>query len=230
MCVSAASYQQIDDFQTSSALVTPENKTDLAFKRTTLNYKWVYSDFDHVAQVTRDVIDMNAVESEVSVRGNFELDDYNQKNIPVFTSSFMAKKNLLAADYKYFYPDAELTDFNVSDARVVKRDLWAENGIIHVVDRVIVPLDNLEEILAKTDECGEFRDLLNRYMVSYTLAGEAFQLKYEQSSGIRKEVYIKDYPQASFALNCENFLKFGEDRRWMPRLTDGHFLPRRTRP
>jgi len=209
MCVSAASYQQIDDFQTSSALVTPENKTDLAFKRTTLNYKWVYSDFDHVAQVTRDVIDMNAVESEVSVRGNFELDDYNQKNIPVFTSSFMAKKNLLAADYKYFYPNAELTDFNVSDARVVKRDLWAENGIIHVVDRVIVPLDNLEEILAKTDECGEFRDLLNRYMVSYTLAGEAFQLKYEQSSGIRKEVYIKDYPQASFALNCENFLKFG---------------------
>ncbi len=209
LCISAASYRQIDDFQTSSATVSLENKTDAAFKRTTFNYKWVYSDFDHSEQVTRDVIDMNAVESEVPVAGNFELDDYNQKNIPFFTSGFMAKKGLQAGDYSFFYPGVELTGFNVAHARVIKKDIYAENGIIHVVDKVIAPLDNLEEILAKTGECSEFRDMLNRYMVTYTLANEAFQLKYEQSSGVRKEVYIKDYPQSSFALNCENYLKFG---------------------
>ncbi len=209
LCVSAASFEQIDDFQNSSPTVSLENKRDVAFKRTTFQYKWVYSDFDHIDQVQRDVVDMNAVESEVPVPGNFEIDDYNQKNIPVFTSSFMARKNVLASDYRFFYPETELTDFNVVNAKVLKRDLWAENGIIHVVDKVIEPLDNLEEILAKTAECSEFRNVLNKYMVTYTLAGEPFQLKYEQSSGTRKEIYIKDYPQASFALNCENYLKFG---------------------
>nr|HPR32237.1 fasciclin domain-containing protein [Prolixibacteraceae bacterium] len=209
LTVSPASFEQIDDFQNASATATEESKTDVAFKRTTFKYKWVYSDFDVARGEEKTVIDMNAVESEVSVPGGFEENDYNQKNIPFFTANFMAKAGLSSYDYRYFYPNTELTPFNVADAKVLEPDLWAENGIIHVVDRVILPLNNLEEILTKTEACSEFKNILDRYLVSYTKASDNFQLKYEQSSGKSAVVFIKDYPYCSFALNCENYLKYG---------------------
>ena len=209
LAVSPASYEQIDDYQNSATTATEESKTDVAFKRTTFNYKWVYTDLDVVAGNEKTVIDMNAVESEIQVGGGFEENDYNQKNIPFFTSNFMVKEGISSFDYNYFYPDAELSDFNVVDAKVVERDLWAENGIIHVIDKVILPLDNLEEILAETAECSEFKDILDRYLVTYTKASDNFQLKYEQASGQSQVVYVKDYPYCSYALNCENYLKYG---------------------
>ena len=97
----------------------------------------------------------------------------------------------------------------MAGAKVVEKDLYAENGIIHVVDKVTLPLDNLEELLAKTDECSEFKAILDRYLVTFTKAPNSFQLKYQQASGQSDEVYVKDYPYCSYALNCENYLKFG---------------------
>ncbi|MBN1926715.1 MAG: fasciclin domain-containing protein [Prolixibacteraceae bacterium] len=220
LAVSPASYEQIDDYQNSSATASEESKTNVAFKRTTYNYKWVYTDFDVVSGEDKTVIDMNAVESEVSVPGGFEENDYNQKNIPFFTSGFMTKAGLSSYDYNYFYPNSELSGFNVAGAKVLEQDLWAENGIIHVIDKVILPLDNLEEILTKTNECSEFKDILSRYLVTYTKASDNFQLKYEQASGNSDVVFIKDYPYCSFAPNCENYLKYGGGTQ-MDAQTDG---------
>lgn len=223
LAVSPASFDQIDDYQNASTTATEASKTDVAFKRTTYNYKWVYTDHDLSTGEDKAVIDMNAVESEVPVPGGFEENDYNQKNIPFFTANFMAKSGLSSYDYNYFYPNTELTEFNVANAKVLEKDLWAENGIIHVVDKVILPLDNLEEVLAKTTECSEFKDILDRYLVTYTKASDNFQLKFEQSSGKSDAVYVKDYPYCSFALNCENYLKFGGGTQ-MDAQTDGWTL------
>lgn len=209
LTISPASYEQIDDYQNATTTATEASKTDVAFKRTTFNYKWVHPDFDVAADNEKTVIDMNAVESEVQVAGGFENNDYNQKNIPFFTSNFMARRGISAFDYNYFYPDVDLTDFNVVDAKVIEKDLWAENGIIHVVDKVILPLKNLEELLAETNECSEFKDILDRYLVTYNKASNDFQLKYEQTTGQSQTVYVKDYPYCSFAPNCENYLKYG---------------------
>ncbi|MFA9388531.1 MAG: fasciclin domain-containing protein [Prolixibacteraceae bacterium] len=209
LAVSPASFEQIDDYQNAATTATDASKIDVAFKRTTYNYKWVYTDTDVAKGTEKAVIDMNAVESEVPVPGGFEDNDYNQKNIPFFTANFMTRAGLSAYDYNYFYPNSELTDFNVAGAKVLEKDLWAENGIIHVVDKVILPLNSLEEMLANTAECSDFKDILDRYLVTYQKASENFQLKYEQSSGKSDLVFVKDYPYCSFALNCENYLKFG---------------------
>jgi uncharacterized surface protein with fasciclin (FAS1) repeats len=209
LSVSPASFEDIDNYQNAAATATEASKADIAFKRTTYNYKWVYADLDASTGTNKDVIDMNAVESEVPVAGGFEETDYNQKNIPFFTSAFMARKGLSAYDYNYFFPNTELTDFNVVNARVTERDLWAENGVIHVVDQVIVPLGNLEELLAETNDCSEFRNILNKYLVSYKMASSSFKLKYEQATGQSKDIYVKDYPYCSYALNCENYLRYG---------------------
>ena len=110
------------------------------------------------------------------------------------------------------------------DAKVEKRDIYAENGIIHVVDKVIEPLSNLEEILAETDSCSEFKNLLDKYVVEYSYAPESFQLKYEQSSGVRKDISYKYYSGACINLNCENYLTYLESSRQMDAQTEGYSL------
>jgi uncharacterized surface protein with fasciclin (FAS1) repeats len=208
-----ASRDSIDDYKASDRELIVK---DVAFKRMTYYYKWAYQDSAWVSEsggkVRKwyDIVDMNAVESEPYIPGGFETDDYNRKHIPFFTADFFAAKSLSAFDYHYFFPNAQLSDFNVVDAKVVKANMWAENGIVHEVDKVILPLNNLDEILAEVNECSEFKFVLDRFMTSYTLAPDHYLLKYEQASGgVRKDLYIKDYPYLNFALNCENYLKYG---------------------
>lgn len=224
MCVTPASYEQIDDFQDGTSTATLESTSNKAFKRTTYYSKWVYQETD-VNGEEKYVIDIN---SSTGVAGSsskrFSVDDFNQKNIPFFTSAYMMQRGISASDYNYFYPNTELTDFNVVDAKVIEKDLWAENGIIHIVDKVIPPLSNLEEILSETDNCSEFKNILDKYIVQYAYAFEEFQLKYEQASGKRQDIYIKAYDGTCFAPNCENYLSYLEDSKQMDAQLEGYTL------
>ncbi len=224
LAISPASYEQIDDYQDGSASATPATRKDKAFKRTTYHYKWVYEEEGADGEV-RNIIDINSSSGAVGSNSQtFMYDDYNQKNIPFFTSAYMAQRGISATDYNYFYPNTELTDFNVVDAQVIRKNKYAENGIIHVVDKVIEPLKNLEEILAETDSCSEFKNLLDKYIVEHWYAGEYFQLKYEQSSGVRKDISIKYYAGASINLNCENYLTYPSASKQMDAQTEGYSL------
>ncbi|MFT3737823.1 MAG: fasciclin domain-containing protein [Breznakibacter sp.] len=213
LAVVPASKDSIDDYLASP---TAKLVKDKAFKKMTYYYKWVYEDSAWVAEngirvrKKLDLVDMNAVEAEPATSGGFETEDYNRKHIPFFTDNFMSAQDLSASDYNYFFPNSQLSEFNVADAKVVNKNMWAENGIIHEVDRVILPLDNLDEILAETDQCKIFRSILDKYQTSYALASDDYLLKYEQASGgNRKDIYIKDYPYLNYALNCENYLRYG---------------------
>lgn len=208
MCITPASYEKIDDYQNESTSATEANTQNKAFKRTTYNYKWVYQETDPVEDDVKSVIDINRISgvagSTVSTLLN---DDFNQKNLPFFTASYMSLRGISAVDYNYFYPGVELSDFNVVDAKVIEKDVWAENGIFHVVDKVIEPLSNLEEILTQSDDCSEFKSLLDKYVVKYELADENFLLKYEQTTGSRQNIYLKYYEGCCFSPNCENYLR-----------------------
>jgi len=225
MAMTPASYEQIDDFLDGSTSATDETRTNKAFKRTTYNYKWVYEETDVTKNERKHVIDINSSSGIPGISfPEFSIDDFNQKNIPFFTTAFMTQRGISVADYNYFYPNAVLTDFNVVDAKVIERDIWAENGIIHIVNKVIPPLPNLEEILAETDECSEFKSILDKYMVEYELASDEFQLKYEQVAGKRQDIYLKTYEGACFNLNCENYLTFLRTSLKMDAQTDGYTL------
>ncbi|HYX08566.1 MAG TPA: fasciclin domain-containing protein [Bacteroidales bacterium] len=205
----AYSSDQLDDYQ-SSAL--QDWVPDEAFKRRTSNFKWVYD--EEVNGSMEKVVDMNAVELLPETPGNFQTDDNNYKHIPYFTSAFMATRNLTSYDYNYFYPNTEFSGFNVVNAKVTEKDLRAENGYIHVIDKVITPLENLEEMLGDNPEYSKFKEVLDKYMKDYSVAPDAFQSRYEQVSGTKQTVYVKDYPIMNFAPNCENFMRYGEGEQY----------------
>lgn len=179
---------------------------DVSFKRRTAYYKWVY-DEEINGQISK-VIDINGA-VQIPPGSTFNADDNNNKHIPYFTSSFMNGKDLTSNDYNYFFPDATLTEFNVVDARVIEKDQLAENGIVHVTDKVILPLPNLEEYLAGNPEYSLFKELIDKYMREYFEAPQDFLARYESYAGLKNKVYIKHYYYLNYPLNCENFLKYG---------------------
>jgi uncharacterized surface protein with fasciclin (FAS1) repeats len=83
--------------------------------------------------------------------------DNNSKHLPYFVDNFMSSKGLTAADYNYFYPKSTYTGFNVADAMVTEKDIPAENGVIHVVNRVLTVLPGLDEYISSRPEYSEFK-------------------------------------------------------------------------
>jgi uncharacterized surface protein with fasciclin (FAS1) repeats len=194
---------KLDDYQSTDLQGWIE---DIAFKRKTAYYKWVYDEEVNGEMVK--VIDINGA-VQIPPGAIYYADDNNNKHIPYFTSNFMTSKNLGAYDYNYFFPQSTLTDFNVVDAKVIEKNVLAENGIIHVIDKVILPLPSLEDCLASNSEYSVFKEVIDKYMKYYEKAPADFLAKFESYAGIKTDVYLKYYPYLNYPLNCENFLKYG---------------------
>lgn len=134
--------------------------------------------------------------------------DNNNKYISYFTDEYFAEKNLSSYDFNYFYPGKEYTGFNILDGSVKEADIIAENGIIHEVDKVALPLVNLDQYLEQNPDYSLFRSLLEDYgLVTYPF-NQAATNTYRNYSGKSDDVYVKVYDQGlSFSPNNENYVK-----------------------
>lgn len=143
--------------------------------------------------------------------GQFIFGDNNNKYIPYFYSSYMTSKNLGAADYNYFFPNSTYTGFNVVDAQVVNKDIIAENGVIHEIDRVILALPSLEQKIAGNSQYSEFKKLFDQFMVTYLLNNDA-TTRYNILTGSSSKAYIKQYSNLlAFAPGNENYIKLTDN-------------------
>lgn len=134
--------------------------------------------------------------------------DNNNKYVTYFTEEYFAEKGLSSYDFNYFYPGKEYTGFNVLDGSVKEADIIAENGIIHEVDKVALPLVNLDQYLEQNPDYSLFRSLLEDYgLVTYPF-NQAATDTYRNYSGKSDDVYVKVYDQGlSFSPNNENYIK-----------------------
>lgn len=184
--------EQLVNQQTSSG---PD--TNQAFKRKTAYYDWVYSENGRL------LIAANR-------NGGYAPNDNNNKNISYFIDKFLSQNGLNASDYNYFYPTTPFSGFNVVDATVTEADIPAENGIIHVIDKVVTPLDNLERYLATNPEYSEFRNLLDK-LVTYQSNADITHRNLVLT-GNPDSVFVKVYSAAlAFSPNNENYIQSGTD-------------------
>ncbi len=195
---------QLDDYQS-----TDEQgwEFDNAFKRVTSYYKWVYD--ETVEGGMEKVVDQNGVRLLPDDGPYFAVEDNNNKSIPYFTAPYMTNEQITEYDYTYFFPESEYTDFNVVNAKVTESDILCENGIVHAIDKVILPLRNIDELLASNDEYSEFKKVIDDYIREFNPAPSSFLDRYEQVHNKREDIYIKEYPLLNFAPNCENFMRYG---------------------
>jgi uncharacterized surface protein with fasciclin (FAS1) repeats len=198
---------RLDDYQATANNTgwTPS----AAFRRRTAYYTGFYKDTAFNKPIV--ALANNRNNSSGSLTGNYVSADYNNKYITYFTDDYFNANNLSAADYNYFYPSSQYTGFNVAEAKVVTKDIAAENGVIHEVDKVITPLMSIDEYIRTRPEYSSFRAILNRLytnnMVQFLYNADATH-RYQVVTGKGDSVFVKVYSSLlAFSPNNENFMK-----------------------
>jgi uncharacterized surface protein with fasciclin (FAS1) repeats len=94
-----------------------------------------------------------------------------RKYAPIFYSEYFDIYDLNSDDYAfYFGRPFESTAIYFCNAKIIHSDIFAENGFIHIVDRVVEPLKNAFQILetqSGDNSYTEFLDLINTFPVFY---------------------------------------------------------------
>lgn len=192
---------RIDDYQSNTGWMP-----DQAFRRRTAYYTSFYDD------TMQNGTPIKAIQSNRNGSGTpYVSNDNNNKYIPYFTDVYFNSRTLTASDYNYFYPNSQYAGFNVAGAKVITRDITAENGVIHEIDRVLTPLQSIDEYLRSRPEYSEFRKLFEKYLVTYIINNDATN-RYRLLTGDDKQVYVKVYNSGlAFSPNNENYLKLQDN-------------------
>ncbi|QJD95251.1 hypothetical protein HH214_04850 [Mucilaginibacter robiniae] len=178
-----------------------------AFKRRTAYYDGVYQDAANGQQMSIISSNRNPYLTGNTANVSYIFGDNNNKYIPYFFDSYITTKGLSAADYNYFFPNATYSGFNVVDASVVNKDITAENGTIHEINRVVLPLPSLEQYLASNPQYSAFKKLYDQFMITYQANADATH-RNTVLTGSGATVYVKQYSNLlGFSPNNENFLK-----------------------
>lgn len=203
---------RLDDYQ-----ATANNQgwtPSIAFRRTTAYYTGFYKD---TGLNNKPIVAIAGNRNNVagSLTGNYIAGDDNNKYITYFTNDYFNTAGITAADYNYFYPSSTYTGFNVAEASVVTKDIPAENGVIHEIDKVITPLQSIDEYIRTRPEYSSFKAMLNRMytnnMVQFIYNATASN-RYQIVSGKNDSVFVKAYsPLLSFSPNNENHLKMEDN-------------------
>lgn len=195
---------RIDDYQSPLGWLP-----NSAFKRRTAYYTGFYTDTSYLGQ---------AYKALASNRNNtgagtsyFVPADNGNKYITYFTSDFFASRGLSATDYNYFYPGSTFAGFNVGHAKVIQKNLPAENGVIHIIDKVVLPAKSIDQYLRNKPEYSLFRSIIERFMVLFINNPDATR-KYQVLNGGTQDIAVKVYSNLlAFSPNNENYFKLQDN-------------------
>jgi uncharacterized surface protein with fasciclin (FAS1) repeats len=179
----------------------------MAFKRKTAYYDWVQQKGDgiksKVVAMNRNVRFLNGANVSSYMDG-----DNNNKYLPYFTDLFLTTNGLNENDYKTFYPNSNFSGFNVAGASVINKDIAAENGMIHEVDRVTLPLKSIDQYLSTNADYSEFKSLLDS--LKFYAANPYLTHRNFVATGSSDSVYVKGYNgNLAFSINSENYQQPG---------------------
>lgn len=195
---------RLDDYQSNLGWVP-----NIAFKRRTANYTGFYNDTSYTGQAYKAVASNR--NNTGAVNSFYNTNDNNNKHIPFFTTDFLASKALTASDYTYFYPGSSYTGFNIGQASVTQQDIAAENGVIHIINKVVTPLMSFDQYLRTKPEYSLFRSLYERFMVLFLQNADATR-RYQVLTGNSDNVYVKTYSNLlAFSMNSENYFKLQDN-------------------
>lgn len=171
-----------------------------AFRRRTVYYDFVYDDKD---------LNGNPIKAIATNRnGIYFPGDFNNKSVTYFLSPYMGFAGLSATDYNFFYPNVSYSGSNVASAHLIadQQNIIAENGVIHIIDRVLTPPLNIDQYVNSKPDYSAFKNLLDKF-VTFSLNAEISN-RYQVLSGKAANVYVKSYSSLlGFSPNNENYLK-----------------------
>ncbi|NLE31616.1 MAG: hypothetical protein GX619_01125 [Bacteroidales bacterium] len=150
-------------------------------------------------------------------QGTWVTTSNNYKFLPVFTSAFFNSYTpaLTPADYTTFFPGLTFNGKNIQGGAVLRADMRAENGIIHEVSTVNLPLKNIADVLNEPENSlfkslVDAKDMYDEYLFrTYEEVTSPTLLKSLQKIMPKENIsriYIKSYSDLAYSLNLENIV------------------------
>ncbi len=88
-----------------------------------------------------------------------------------FNYKYISGNRLASSDIDFLYNQPagtrDVEDVYINNAKVEEKNIFCKNGFIHKVDRVILPLDNMAEIIRKDQDTKIWSSIVERFAVPY---------------------------------------------------------------
>lgn len=153
---------------------------------------------------------------EIIVRDSTIADQYkrvftsSRKFVPLFYDEYLAVNGLTSKDYNFYFKRAyEPGNVYYAGAKIIQADIFAENGFVHIIDRVVYPLLNARERL-ETEMPGESYQLFLDMVYWYYPKFDPNMIATNKQPGIRYGAIVDtlwdlDYAALAFNPHKERF-------------------------
>ena len=129
-----------------------------------------------------------------------------------FIDKFLNQNLMRNTDVDFLYNDPEGTrqpgQCYVNDAKVIEGNVVCKNGYVHVVDKVITPLDNMAEIIRTNPKTQLYSSLIERFAAPYytrTLTEEYNRIYGTAYDSVYQKRYFSKRSQGSSGAATENW-------------------------
>lgn len=124
----------------------------------------------------------------------------------VFANSYLNFNTMKGSDYAFITNqpasyEYSKTDVFVNGVRIAESNMKCKNGVVHRLEKLVIPLSNMAEIISTNASTTEFSHLLNRFSAPYL--SESATQKY----GNGAPVYVKKYfAERGHSLGLDNYV------------------------
>lgn len=133
----------------------------------------------------------------------------SRKYAPIFFREYFDIYNLNASDYEYYFqrPFEGSSDIYYAGAKIIGNEVFAENGFVYVIDRVVTPLKNAYEFLKSAgngQSYSSFLDLINSFP-EFVYNENKTNDQPGADQGLKVDsLFDLSYPILTFNINKEN--------------------------
>jgi uncharacterized surface protein with fasciclin (FAS1) repeats len=127
-----------------------------------------------------------------------------RKFAPIFYQEYFNIYDLNSDDYAYYFGRPfESSSMYFVNAKIIKADIFAENGFVHIVDRVVDPLKNAFQLLNSQSGENSYTDFLN--LINTFPVFDFNQVKTDKQPGASlgsrvDSLYDITYPDLAFGI------------------------------
>lgn len=132
----------------------------------------------------------------------------SRRYVPLFFKEYFKIYDLTANDYEFYFgrPFESPSDIYFAGGKIIKPDIFAENGFVHVIDRVVEPLENAFQILnsqAGNYSYTKFLDLINTFPEFKYNVDKTFDQPGADEGHIVDSLFDITYPELTFEITSE---------------------------
>ncbi|MDO8952473.1 MAG: fasciclin domain-containing protein [Draconibacterium sp.] len=139
----------------------------------------------------------------------------SRKYVPIFFDEYLKINGLTSEDYRFYFGRAfEPGNVYYAGAKIIKTDILAENGFVHIIDKVVNPMLNAKELLEK-ETPGEtyklFMEMIYWYYPNFEPNKEAtLNQPKARLGGLVDTLWDLNYASLAFDLHSERIYNFNQ--------------------